>query len=61
VSENAKIRSSKDVPFITTLVSLAAAIALGLIAFVLVSDFPGPSPAGGDTAKSEPPPEDVTR
>ena len=49
MSENAKIRSSKDVPFITTLVSLAAAIALGLIAFVLVSDFPGPSPAGGDT------------
>ena len=40
---------------------LAAAIALALIAFVFVTDFPGPSPAGGDTAKSEAPPEDVTR
>ena len=61
MSENPKIRSSKDLPFITTVVSLAAAIALGLIAFVFVSDFPGPSPAGGDTAKSEAPSEDVTR
>lgn len=53
--------SSKDVPFITTVIGLAAAIALGLIAFVFVSDFPGPSPAGGDAAKSAASPEDVTR
>jgi hypothetical protein len=51
----------KDRPFLTAIVGLAAAIALGLIVFVFVSDFPGPSPAGGDTTKSEAPPEDVTR
>jgi len=51
----------RDRRFLTTIVGLAAAIALALIAFVFVTDFPGPSPAGGDTAKSEAPPEDVTR
>jgi hypothetical protein len=59
-SEPARTRS-KDRSFIATMVGLAAAIALALIGFVFVSDFPGPSPAGGDATKSAAPPEDVTR
>ena len=39
---------SKDRFIIATMVGLASTIALALIAFVFVSEFPAPSPEGGD-------------
>jgi hypothetical protein len=53
--------NSKDRRFIATMVGIAAAVSLGLILFALVSDFPGPSPAGDDKVTSDSPPEDVRR
>ena len=51
----------KDRQFLTTIVSIAAAITLGLLVFAFVTDFPGPPPAGDSTLTPDAPPEDVRR
>lgn len=53
--------NTTDRALITTLVGIAGALVLGLLAFALVTDFPGPSPAGTSPNKMDAPPEDVRR
>jgi len=49
----------KDRMIIGTFIGIAVGIALALIAFVLLSDFPGTSHGSAD--KTDAPPEDVSR
>jgi len=49
----------RDRKIIVTFIGMAVAIVLALIAFVLLSDFPGPPQ--GSSNKTNAPPEDVSR
>jgi hypothetical protein len=49
----------RDRKIIGTFIGVAVAIVLALIAFVLLSDFPGPPQGSSDKAGA--PPEDVSR
>jgi hypothetical protein len=47
--------------FIAAIAGIAVATILALIALLFFSEFPGPPIDGGETTKSHPPAEDVTR
>jgi hypothetical protein len=51
----------KDRRIIAAMIGAAVVIVLVLLSFALLSDFPGPPPAGENPNKSDAPPEDVRR
>jgi hypothetical protein len=50
-----------DRALITTILGIAGGMVLGLLAFALLTDFPGPPPAGISPNKTDAQPEDVRR
>jgi len=59
LNEDRSARRSHARVFVTTVIAIAAAVTLGLIAFVLFTDFPGEPQ--GTANKAGAPPEDVVR
>jgi len=59
LNQERSARRSHARVFVTTVVAIAAAVTLGLIAFALFTDFPGEPQGAADEAGA--PPEDVVR